>query len=77
MLCCAAGFWSAGRTCGARSHLRNTLAADGHASKVVQELLGHSRIKITMDLYSHVLPGIQDNTMQSFNGLLTRKTLKK
>lgn len=28
--------------------------------KIVQELLGHNQINMTMDLYSHVLPRLQD-----------------
>jgi integrase len=28
--------------------------------KVVQERLGHANIGITMDLYSHVIAGLQD-----------------
>ncbi len=34
------------------------LSKDIHP-KVVQEILGHSSIDITMDIYSHVLPNIQ------------------
>src|SRR5713226_5501431 len=29
--------------------------------KVVQEILGHSRISMTLDVYSHVLPGMQED----------------
>jgi hypothetical protein len=29
--------------------------------KVGSEKLGHSDVRITLDLYSHVLPGIQEN----------------
>jgi integrase len=29
--------------------------------KVAQERLGHSSVGITLDLYSHVLPGMQDD----------------
>ena len=29
--------------------------------KVVQERLGHSSIAITLDLYSHVAPGMQED----------------
>jgi integrase len=32
---------------------------DGHP-KVVQEILGHATIGITLDTYSHVLPGMGD-----------------
>lgn len=45
--------------------------------KVVQELLGHSSIKITMDLYSHVLPNMQGDAMTGFNSLLTQSVSKK
>ena len=31
--------------------------------KVVQELLGHSKIGITMDIYSHILPSMQQEAM--------------
>src|SRR5215213_5558250 len=43
--------------------LRHTFATltleQGENPKVVQEVLGHSRITHTMDIYSHVLPNIQ------------------
>jgi integrase len=35
--------------------------------KVVQEVLGHSTISMTMDIYSHVLPGIQEDAMSRLN----------
>jgi len=31
--------------------------------KIVQEMLGHSSITITLDLYSHVLPDIQEKAV--------------
>ncbi|MFL6305087.1 MAG: tyrosine recombinase XerC [Candidatus Sulfotelmatobacter sp.] len=36
------------------------LLASGVHPKVAQERLGHSSVAITLDLYSHVLPGIQE-----------------
>lgn len=36
--------------------------------KVVQELLGHSHISLTMDTYSHVLPSMQRDAMDDFFG---------
>ncbi len=33
---------------------------EGVHPKVVQERLGHSRIEVTLDTYSHVLPGMQE-----------------
>jgi len=38
--------------------------------KVVQELLGHSTISITMDIYSHVLPSMQREAMDKWNDVL-------
>ena len=38
--------------------------------KVVQELLGHSHIAITMDTYSHVMPNLQKEAMVELNNLL-------
>ena len=39
--------------------------------KVVQELLGHSQIGVTMDVYSHALPTMQKDAMSALNRLLT------
>lgn len=41
--------------------------------KVVQELLGHSNISMTMDTYSHVLPSMQSEAMGKMNGLFKPK----
>jgi integrase len=45
--------------------LRHTHAthvlANGIHPKVAQERLGHSSVGITLDLYGHVLPGMQDD----------------
>ena len=38
--------------------------------KVVSERLGHASITITMDTYSHVLPGIQEEAADRFSKLL-------
>ncbi len=35
--------------------------------KVVQELLGHSSIAITMNVYSHLLPSMQSDAMGMVN----------
>ena len=43
-----------------RRHTWATLAMrSGVPPKVVQERLGHAKISITLDIYSHVLPGMQ------------------
>jgi integrase len=38
--------------------------------KVVQERLGHANISTTLDLYSHVLPGMQKEAAERFGALL-------
>ena len=35
--------------------------------KVVQEILGHSQITMTMDIYSHVLPSMHEQAMHTLN----------
>src|SRR6266581_8761767 len=40
--------------------------------KIVQEILGHSQINITMDIYSHVLPTMQEEAMNKINEALGR-----
>ena len=46
--------------------LRHTCATlllgRGFNGKFVQELLGHAAIAVTLDTYSHVLPGMADHT---------------
>lgn len=54
--------------------LRHTAATlhlqQGTHSRVVQEMLGHSNIGITLGLYSHVLPGMQREAAASLDRLL-------
>lgn len=38
------------------------LLKEGVHPKVAQERLGHSSIAVTLDLYSHVMPGMQEDT---------------
>ena len=42
------------------SHATHLLAANVHP-KIVQERLGHANIATTIDLYSHVMPGMQED----------------
>ncbi|MBI4332463.1 MAG: site-specific integrase [Chloroflexi bacterium] len=44
--------------------------------KVVQERLGHSSIEMTMDIYSHVMPGLQQAAAELFGQKLTGKAEK-
>jgi integrase len=62
--------------------LRHTFATllleAGEHPKVVQELLGHSNISTTLDLYSHVVPSMKTRAASTINGILTEdKTAKK
>lgn len=41
--------------------------------KVVQERLGHSTVTMTLDTYSHVLPGLQEDAAARLNSLLEPK----
>jgi len=44
----------------------------GENLKVVQELLGHSRISVTADIYSHVSPELKRSAVAKLNGMFTR-----
>ena len=41
--------------------------------KVVQERLGHASIRITLDTYSHVTPGLQQAAAESFDTLVNNR----
>jgi integrase len=42
----------------------------GRHPKVVSEMLGHSQISVTLDLYSHVTPTMQREAVQALDALL-------
>jgi len=48
------------------THATELLAAGVHP-KIVQERLGHSTIRLTMDTYSHVLPTMQQAVAEVLN----------
>ena len=55
-------------------HANATLQmAAGINPKVVSEGLGHSNISITLDLYSHVLPNMQQHAVDAVANLLKRE----
>lgn len=58
------------------THATVMLKASVHP-KVVSERLGHSSIRITLDTYSHVLPGIQEAAAQRFDDFLTAGKVQK
>lgn len=51
------------------SHATQMLTCGIHM-KVASERLGHSSIGITMDLYSHVLPGMQEEAAERVDNAL-------
>ena len=56
--------------------LRHTHATlmlkSGAHPKIVSERLGHSNIGITLDLYSHISPGLQEAAAIGFDKLVNR-----
>jgi integrase len=55
-----------------RHSFASLLLLDGIHPKVVQELLGHSTITLTMDTYSHLMPALQENAAERLDALLRR-----
>lgn len=57
--------------------LRHTCAtlllSKGVHPKIVQEMLGHSSITITLDTYSHVLPNMQEKAVEAMEEILDGK----
>ena len=60
--------------------LRHTVASllleAGENPKIVQELLGHSSICITMDIYSHVIPGMKVHAINRLSNMLTESAVQ-
>jgi integrase len=53
-------------------HSSATLAlSQGIHPKVVAEMLGHSRISLTLDVYSHSLPNLQAEAADKISALLS------
>lgn len=57
-----------------RHSCASLLLAQGVAPRVVMETLGHSRIAITLDTYTHVLPALQRDAADAMDRAL-RMTL--
>ena len=51
------------------THASHALRAGIHP-KVVSERLGHSTVAITLDIYSHLLPGMQREAAEAVAALL-------
>ncbi len=54
----------------ARHTHASIMLKQGVHPKIVQERLGHSSIQITLDTYSHVVPGLQEAAAKSFDNIL-------
>jgi integrase len=56
--------------------LRHTCATllltKGVHPKIVSEMLGHSSVSITLDIYSHVIPGLGDVAASAMEDVLSR-----
>jgi hypothetical protein len=61
------------RAPGRHRHTAATLLlASGTNPKLVQELLGHSTIALTLDVYSHVTPSMHDEAANTMDRILAR-----
>ncbi len=58
---------------GLRHSYASALLAAGEHPKVVQELLGHAQISMTLDTYSHVAPELKERAASKMNEMLGRK----
>lgn len=54
----------------ARHSCASFLLAEGVSLRVVQDILGHSDIRLTANTYSHVLPQLHDDAAEKMNRLL-------
>ncbi|MFC1924641.1 tyrosine-type recombinase/integrase [Chloroflexota bacterium] len=61
----------------ARHTHASLMLKQGIHPKIVQERLGHATISTTLDLYSHVSPGLQQAAAESFDKLLNVKHEKQ
>ena len=56
----------------ARHSHASLLLKQGVHPKIVQERLGHANIQITLDTYSHVVPGPQELAAQGFDDMIKK-----
>jgi integrase len=58
------------RSYDARHTTATLLMQEGTSAKVVSERLGHASVNITLDVYSHVLPGMQEEATDRLEKLI-------
>ena len=46
------------------------IAVEGPKPKVISEALGHASVAFTMDVYSHIIEGMQSDAMALLDGVL-------
>jgi integrase len=56
----------------ARHTFASLMIKKGIHPKIVQEMLGHASIQITLDTYSHLAPGLQEAAAKAFDDLLVK-----
>ena len=61
----------------ARHTHASLMLKQGIHPKIVQERLGHASISMTLDTYSHVMPGLQQAAAESFDKLFNHKAKKE
>jgi len=57
----------------ARHTHASIMLKQGIHPKIVQERLGHANIAVTLDTYSHVIPGLQEAAAKRFDEAFTTK----
>jgi integrase len=50
---------------------RASCPARASTINTVSRMLGHSSTKVTLDVYCHVMPGMQDETLGHINGVFS------
>ncbi len=56
---------------GLRHTAASLLVSQNVHAKAVQEMLGHSDIKVTLNIYSHLHPGMQDEVARAMESALS------
>jgi integrase len=55
-----------------RHSCASLLLAEGVSPRVIMETLGHSRISVTMDTYTHVMPALMRDAADAIDRTLAR-----
>lgn len=62
---------------GMRHTMATLLLAGGSNPKMVQDRLGHTSVRMTLDRYSHITPGMQDEAADILDAILNGNTRPK